>query len=587
MASSTEEVSVAPGDTTNDRTADDMTSSEKQFAVFKDFDFLEYELESQGEESVDNFNLWGVRRRSPNNLGDGEPSSHIDDAQSSEMTPSHVKKPTPPADHEWWEEEGSVSPVDDPAMGPSERSAEPLIHHAQPAAAPHTTIAPKLTLDTIAARRPASPTSMSDHSESSDGDLGDMTPCNASPSIAAMLFRPIRQPNDLEDAWRAHLLSLMAADAPIPHPTRTCTLYNTVFSECVVKFTELVSESSHYLGENGEMIPLAASFLHHMETVGYLAPLAYVYVDATLLGSTQLMQRFRSTFIALHEHLDTYLDKRESAIVCLDGIKSTLKLQNLGESLPELCADEQHIDLCRCLYKLHFQLSLLYDTYAKFIVAMLHAARNSQASDHSVELSALQGKLMAAAEQIDATPPTTPTRSSHSLPPERELPEGEEGECESVGGEESEGGSACESSISRAEGGSPVSSSSLGSQSLELPVAPPGSRPEAERQLLQLVADQRWVDALQFVRQHRALWLREVSAHTNEDITIILNTYCAYHADKKPGMIAVCGTETELLETSSRLTEANMSALSALRAIEQTPKQSRDSLESVIRKTEC
>lgn len=54
-----------------------------------------------------------------------------------------------------------------------------------------------------------------------------------------------------------------------------------------------------------------------------------------------------------------------------------------------------------------------------------------------------------------------------------------------------------------------------------------------------------------------------------------------------PGMIAVCGTETELLETSSRLTEANMSALSALRAIEQTPKQSRDSLESVIRKTEC
>lgn len=64
---------------------------------------------------------------------------------------------------------------------------------------------------------------------------------------------------------------------------------------------------------------------------------------------------------------------------------------------------------------------------------------------------------------------------------------GEEGECESVGGEESEGGSACESSISRAEGGSPVSSSSLGSQSLELPVAPPGSRPEAELQVSHVI----------------------------------------------------------------------------------------------------
>lgn len=589
MASSTEEVSVAPGDTANDRTADDMTTSEKQFQVFKDFDFLEYELESQGEESVDNFNLWGVRRRSPSNLGDGDPSSHVDDIHSSELTPSHGKKPTPPADHEWWEEEGSVSPVDDPTLGTSDRAAAPHARLPQPPTTVHTAMPPKLTLDTTASCRPASPTSMSDHSESSEGDLGDMTPCNASPSIAAMLFRPIRQPNDLEDTWRAHLLSLMAADAPILHPTRTCTLFNTVFSESVMKFTELVSDSNHYLSESGEMMHSYSAFLHYLEQgLSGLAPLAYVYVDAALLAGAQLTQRFRSTFIALHEHLDTYLDKRESANVCLDGIKSTLKLQNLGESLPELCADEQHIDLCRCLYKLHFQLSLLYDTYVKFLVAMLHAARTAQASDHSVELSTLQGKLIAAVEQLDSTPPTTPTQSSQSLPPERELPEGEEGECESVGGEESEGGSACESSIGHTEGSSPVSSSSLGSQSLELPVAPPSSRPDAELQLLQLVADQRWVGALQFVRQHRNLWQHEASSsHTHDDLTVILNTYCTYLADKKPGMIAVCGTEAELGETSSRLTEANMAALSALRTIEQAPKQTRDTLDSVIRKTEC
>ncbi|XP_064103219.1 protein furry-like isoform X6 [Macrobrachium nipponense] len=587
MASSTEEVSVAPGDTTNDRTADDVTSSEKQFAVFKDFDFLEYELESQGEESVDNFNLWGVRRRSPSNLGDGEPCSHVEDTHSSELTPSHGKKPTPPADNEWWEEEGSVFPVDDPSLGSTDRTAIPIARHAQPLAVAQTAMPPKLTLDTDVARRPVSPT-MSDHSESSDGDPGDMTPCNASPSIAAMLFRPIRQPNDLEDMWRAHLLSLMAADAPILHPSRTCTLYSTVFTESVVKFSELVSESGQYLLDNNEMMHSSSVFLQQMEAVASLAPLAYIYVDAALLASTQLTQRFRSTFIALHEHLDTYLDKRDSAIVCLDGIKSTLKLQNLGESLSELCADEQHIDLCRCLYKLHFQLSLLFDTYVKLIVALLQAARTAQASDYSLEVSTLQGKLVTAVEQLDSTPPTTPTRSSQSLPPERELPEGEEGECESVGGEESEVGSACESSGGgRTEGGSPVSSSSLGSQSLDLPVVVPGSQPEAELQLLQLVADQRWVGALQFVRQHRVLWQREGSSHAHEDITIILNTYCTYLADKNPGMIAVCGTEAELVETSFRLTEANMAALSALRLIEQIPKQTRDSLDSVIRKTEC
>ena len=45
FASSTEEVSGQGEDRTP---ADDITSSENQFAVFKDFDFLEYELESQG-----------------------------------------------------------------------------------------------------------------------------------------------------------------------------------------------------------------------------------------------------------------------------------------------------------------------------------------------------------------------------------------------------------------------------------------------------------------------------------------------------------------------------------------------------------
>lgn len=43
------------------------------------------------------------------------------------------------------------------------------------------------------------------------------------------------------------------------------------------------------------------------------APLPYVFVDTVLLTLTQLAPRFRSTFIALHEHLDTYLDKRDSA----------------------------------------------------------------------------------------------------------------------------------------------------------------------------------------------------------------------------------------------------------------------------------
>lgn len=67
IASSTEDVSPTNNDASADSKLEDNAPGE--FGMFKDFDFLEYELESQEGESMDNFN-WGVRRRSLSNLGD-------------------------------------------------------------------------------------------------------------------------------------------------------------------------------------------------------------------------------------------------------------------------------------------------------------------------------------------------------------------------------------------------------------------------------------------------------------------------------------------------------------------------------------
>lgn len=67
MASSTEDISATNNDISGDSKHDDNTHGE--FAYFKEFDFLEYELESQEGESLDNFN-WGVRRKSLSNLDD-------------------------------------------------------------------------------------------------------------------------------------------------------------------------------------------------------------------------------------------------------------------------------------------------------------------------------------------------------------------------------------------------------------------------------------------------------------------------------------------------------------------------------------
>ena len=48
-------------------------------------------------------------------------------------------------------------------------------------------------------------------SGSSAGDLGELTPCNASPNLSAiMAFSPIATKHATEEAWRLHMQSLVS-----------------------------------------------------------------------------------------------------------------------------------------------------------------------------------------------------------------------------------------------------------------------------------------------------------------------------------------------------------------------------------------
>ena len=87
MASSMEEVSTQQ-DLSGDSKLDDSVTTDQQFGVFKDFDFLEYELESQEDEGMDQFN-WGVHRHSLSSLNAGEGDKGESTTQA---TPSSSRK---------------------------------------------------------------------------------------------------------------------------------------------------------------------------------------------------------------------------------------------------------------------------------------------------------------------------------------------------------------------------------------------------------------------------------------------------------------------------------------------------------------
>ncbi|EDL89506.1 rCG42619, isoform CRA_a [Rattus norvegicus] len=77
---------VSSEDGTREQENMDDANSEQQFRVFRDFDFLDVELEDGEGESMDNFN-WGVRRRSLDSLDKCDMQT-LEERQLSRSTPS-------------------------------------------------------------------------------------------------------------------------------------------------------------------------------------------------------------------------------------------------------------------------------------------------------------------------------------------------------------------------------------------------------------------------------------------------------------------------------------------------------------------
>merc|ERR1712240_865455 len=213
----------------------------------KDFDFLEYELESLEGESVDNFN-WGVRRPSLSNL-EGELVGGVEP-----RLPQH--KPVG-GEESSDEERESVSPVDDM----SARSTE---EHSGASSSVSTTSSgvyppSNLQLD-VGRRRSCSPQSETESGECSEGEMSDLTPCNASPSLTHLLSwsgcRRLER-NDVEESWRAHVQTLMAASSQ-DNLLHTFALFGRLFRALRGKTVGLTEDSCAFLVRDG------SSFSHQL-----------------------------------------------------------------------------------------------------------------------------------------------------------------------------------------------------------------------------------------------------------------------------------------------------------------------------------
>uniref|UniRef100_A0A4W4FX37 Furry homolog b (Drosophila) n=1 Tax=Electrophorus electricus TaxID=8005 RepID=A0A4W4FX37_ELEEL len=390
---------VSSEDGTREDTLDD-TASEQQFRVFRDFDFLDVELEDGEGESMDNFN-WGVRRRS---LDSTDLTELLEESQHSDSMPGlGPLHPQQDSDDSSEEESNSTSQSLSHSqltmnLSPSEdtnhtnslstscdtASAEPTSLNAttpcMAASLPDDTVIPpelshffkhysikgrwsKLCCHSYQLhahqdiQRVSSP-SLRFPSYSFGEDRDDLDelgfPPPPSPFFAAILaaFQPTAC-DDAEGAWRAHV-SQLVCDSDGSCAVYTFHVFYSLFQNIQNKFCSLTSDAAGYLGDS--LRGIGSKFVRSSHMLQMCSDCPTLFVDADTIISYGLLEKMKFSVLELQEYLDTYNSREEAAVsVC-----------GTSRSLLFLCALQQ-LELCQRLYKLHFQLLLLFQCYCKLV----------------------------------------------------------------------------------------------------------------------------------------------------------------------------------------------------------------------------
>ncbi|XP_071055767.1 protein furry isoform X2 [Onthophagus taurus] len=513
MASSTEEMSGANNDLSGGSRRDDATAD---FGVFKDFDFLEYESESIEGESTDNFN-WGVRRRPLSEGEEEQPSLRQLEDSISEQTPVLTVRKRTGNEESSDDEIGSESPLDEIAVAPEFETSSAGV----------SAVFPPSSLSLTRTRHDSS--ARSDTSGSSAGDLGDVTPCNASPNLSGLMPLRSMTRSDTLETWSSYVQNNMSNPA---NPLQIFHQLQKLIRSIANSTISITQESCSYLTQpeagNLPSVKIMSSRLNSMIDIVSLRilPVHFIWFNTATLNNQKLMESLTYGMFEVQEHLGTFCDKRDQTTMYSDSVKTSLKLEQLSGQ-----GDHQNedylLDLGKALYKLHFQLLLLIEAANKMISTLNTTLKNTQYKDVTGEIISIKSALARVIEDTEA------------------------------------------------DGGTPTPVSSTAASPA------PTTLEELENSLYELITNEKWQGALSLVKHNRGQFCsdREATMEIEDDIVLILNSYCKKLITERPDCYIITNQDMDLGDVFGRLFQLS-AAVTDLESVIKDRDQSDTSLAS-------
>ncbi|XP_060753685.1 protein furry homolog isoform X3 [Neoarius graeffei] len=562
---------VSSEDGTRDPDNMDDTTSEQQFRVFRDFDFLDVELEDGEGETVDSFN-WGARRRSIDSLDrveqrileedesqqsgsspslrpiirhDSDESSEEDSLTVSQILASSqlnvMMSPTEKVNH-MDSLPSSLEPV--PAAPLSQSPSVPGLHAASPEdSTPRTELSAEdedtsLHEDEISlcitelpsGLKRSDSVSLDAHGEEKD-DMGPSCPPRhfvdkhspgamaeddredlmldsgstsppPSPFFSAILaaFQPVVC-DDTEEAWRCHLNQLVS-DTDGSSAVYTFHVFSSLFQNIQTKFCALTCDAAGFLGDG--LRGIGAKFVRSSQMLTSCFKCPTLFIDADTIVSYGLLEKMKFSVLELQEYLDTYNNRKEAAISWLRNCRATFP-KGSGDGIITYQSSEtedKQLELCQKLYKLHFQLLLLFQSYCKLISEVYAISSVPELVNMSRELNELKNKLRAAAASVAREQTAQDTKTS------------------------------TDPSFSSSEA--------------------------AVQAILESLRNNEFSTAILYIQECRRLWPSDIFGSSSENETqTLLNIYFRHQTLGQTGTFALVGCKQDLSEACSRLTELN------------------------------
>ncbi|KAK9402365.1 protein furry like [Crotalus adamanteus] len=547
----------------------DDSNSEQQFRVFRDFDFLDVELEDGEElqgESMDNFN-WGVRRRSLDSL-DKCDMQLLEESQLSGSIPSLNKINHEDSDESSEEEDLTTSQILEQSelimtLSPSEdiNHIDALSTPCEAAAAgpppfssrtsSFNTSLPEMNNLQVSEESKVEGAQEEEDTSVQEDDLSgstnelpaafeysdsfslDMTEAEEkgdrlldqyalasfgeghriaspppSPFFSAILaaFQPTAC-DAAEEAWRSHINQLMC-DSDGSCAVYTFHVFSSLFKNIQKRFCFLTCDAASYLGDN--LRGIGSKFVSSSQMLTSCSECPTLFVDAETLLSCGLLEKLKFSVLELQEYLDTYNNRKEATLSWLANCKATFSGGSRdgvitcqpGDSEEKQMESLAQLELCQRLYKLHFQLLLLFQSYCKLIGQVHEVSTMPELLNMSRELSELKKNLKEASAAIAVDPSIIESGTSEPIFTSTEI---------------------------------------------------------AIQFMLECLKNNELGKALHQIRECRNLWPNDIFGSSSDDeVQTLLNIYFRHQTLGQSGTYALVGSNQSLTEICTKLMELNI-----------------------------